>query len=171
MIGDMCYYKTMAFAYFTKFYSKIMIRKLLFVACFSIFILSGYGQNLILNNERSDSTILLSSTNLNNDEFKVGNIIRYKLYPTDNMYTFLKLDTKTGKIEQLHWSLGTDYYEHEFTVYISNVDLSLNDESGVFELYPTQNMYQFILLDKTTGRSWHVQWGMEASKRWIRPIL
>ena len=42
--------------------------------------------------------------------------------------------------------------------------------SGTFELYPTKNMYQFILLDKTDGRMWHVQWGTESSKQWIRRI-
>lgn len=41
---------------------------------------------------------------------------------------------------------------------------------SLFELYPTQNMYQFLLLDKTNGRAWHVQWGMEDTKRWIRRI-
>ena len=51
---------------------------------------------------------------------------------------------------------------------INNDDLSLGSGSGTFELYPTKNMYQFILLDKVTGRQWHIQWGMEASKRWIR---
>lgn len=30
---------------------------------------------------------------------------RFKLYSTDNIYTFLKLDTATGKIDQLQWSL------------------------------------------------------------------
>ena len=30
-------------------------------------------------------------------------------------------------------------------------------------------MYQFILLDKTDGRTWHVQWG-EKAERWIRRI-
>ena len=41
---------------------------------------------------------------------------------------------------------------------------------GVFELYPTKNMYQFILLDKANGRTWHVQWGLEDEHRWIRRI-
>ena len=33
-------------------------------------------------------------------------IERYKIYPTENIYTFLKLDTATGKIWQLQISLG-----------------------------------------------------------------
>ena len=92
---------------------------------------------------------------------------RYKLYPTENMYNFLKLDTKTGKIEQVQWSLDRD---KEGSVSINRDDLSRNSVIGTFELYPTPNMYQFVLLDKYSGRTWHVQWGMENKKRWIRQI-
>lgn len=27
--------------------------------------------------------------------------------------------------------------------------------------------YQFLLLDRVTGRRWYVQWGFESSNRWI----
>ena len=30
---------------------------------------------------------------------------RFKLYQTENIYTFLQLDTKTGQIKQVQWSL------------------------------------------------------------------
>lgn len=95
---------------------------------------------------------------------------RYRLYPTENIYTFLQLDTKTGKIQQVQWSLDSD---KEGSVTINDEDLSYGYGygSGSFELYPTKNMFQFILLDKTDGRKWHVQWGMEFEKRWIRKIL
>ena len=93
---------------------------------------------------------------------------RFKLYPTENIYNFLQLDTKTGKIDVVQWSLDE---EKEFSVTLNGEDLSLLDAvSGTFELYPTKNIYQFILLDKVTGRKWHVQWGFEASKRWIRKM-
>lgn len=92
---------------------------------------------------------------------------RYKLYPTENIYNLLKLDTQTGRIEQVQWSLDTS---KEFSRTINKEDLSWNAGVGTFELYPTQNMYQFILLDKTNGRTWHVQWGLEDKKRWIRRI-
>lgn len=91
---------------------------------------------------------------------------RYKFYPTENVYNFLKLDTHTGRIEQVQWSLDTN---KEWSVSINNEDLSLMFGS-LFELYPTQNMYQFLLLDKTNGRAWHVQWGMKYKERWIRRI-
>lgn len=91
---------------------------------------------------------------------------RFKLYKTENFYNFLELDTKTGKIQQVQWTLDG---ENEGSVVINDVDLSLEIGygSGSFELYPTSNIYQFILIDKTNGRKWHVQWG---DKRWIRKI-
>ena len=94
---------------------------------------------------------------------------RYKLYQTENIYTLLQLDTKTGMIEQVQWSLDS---ENEGSVTINNDDLNYGygHGSGSFELYPTKNMYQFILLDKTSGRKWHVQWGMKTKERWIRRI-
>ena len=94
---------------------------------------------------------------------------RFKLYQTENIYTFLQLDTKTGQIKQVQWSLDPG---EEGSVTINDDDLSYGYGygSGSFELYPTKNMYQFILLDKTDGRKWHVQWGMEYGNRGIRRI-
>ena len=104
-------------------------------------------------------------------DINIGYLIsgRYKMYQTENIYNLLKLDTATGKIEQVQWSLDSD---NEGSVTINDEDLTFGYGygSGSFELYPTKNMYQFILLDKTCGRKWHVQWGMESSKRWIRRI-
>ena len=95
---------------------------------------------------------------------------RYKLYPTDNLYTLLELDSKTGRIKQVQWSLDSD---SEGTFTINNDDLSygMGYGSDSLELYPTKNMYQFILIDKTDGRKWHVQWGTGGDKsRLIRRI-
>lgn len=92
---------------------------------------------------------------------------RYKMYPTDNLYNFLKLDTQTGIIEQVQWSLDDD---KEFSTIINREDLSWSTLRNSFELYPTKNMYQFILLDKATGRVWHVQWGLSYKEQWIKRI-
>lgn len=95
----------------------------------------------------------------------------YKLYPTENIYTFLRLNTSNGKIDQVQWNLDKD---KEFITILNDVDLtygiSIGNHNGRFELYPTQNMYQFLLLDKTFGSLWHVQWGLDSKKRWIVPI-
>lgn len=96
---------------------------------------------------------------------------RYKLYPTENIYTFLKLNTEIGQITQLQWAMEK---EKEFEVIINARALNFFGDYGYpasFELYPTKNMYTFIMLDKSTGRKWHVQWGMNKENRFIREIF
>ena len=116
-----------------------------------------------------DSLLQANNSLLDHIELNLSLKQRYKLYPTENIYNFLQLDTKTGIIEQVQWSLDSD---NEGSVSINSEDLTygFGYGSGSFELYPTKNMYQFLLLDKTTGRKWHVQWGMKSSERWIRRI-
>lgn len=93
---------------------------------------------------------------------------RFKLYQTTNTYNLLELDTKTGKIKQVQWSLNSN---EEFSTTINADDLSYGFGNVLdFELYPTKNMWQFILIDKTDGRKWHVQWGFKEGERWIRRI-
>ena len=125
---------------------------------------------------KKDSTLtridsLIQATNAWLEQIEITNSLkqRYKLYQTDNIYTLLQLDTKTGQIEQVQWSLDSD---NEGSVTINDQDLTFGSGygSGSFELYATKNMYQFILLDKTDGRKWHVQWGMKATQRWIRRL-
>ena len=123
------------------------------------------GCSQTTKNDVCDSTLTSISKQLEVIEFRINGMNRFKLYPTENIYTFLKLDTATGKIDQLQWSLESD---NEGSVPINSDDLSLDSGCGTFELYPTMNMYQFILLDKVNGRQWHIQWGMESSERWIR---
>ena len=123
------------------------------------------GCSQTTKNDVCDSTLTSISKQLEVIEFRINGMNRFKLYPTENIYTFLKLDTATGKIDQLQWSLESD---NEGSVPINSDDLSLDSGCGTFELYPTMNMYQFILLDKVNGRQWHIQWGMESSQRWIR---
>lgn len=152
-----------------------MKRIVLFLVIFTMGTTYGFGQSS-QKTEQSAETLqriesLMQTNNLWLEQIETDLSLkqRYKLYPTENIYTFLQLDTQTGRIEQVQWSLDT---EKEGSITINGDDLSYGSDlgSGRFELYPTQNMYQFILLDKITGRKWHVQWGMEKLKRWIRRI-
>lgn len=141
----------------------------LFIFCLFITTLDVVGQSVILEEEQIVSTEckvekLLEDTYLRLCAEDIKR--RYKIYITENIYNVLKLDTKTGQIDQVQWSLNP---ENEGSVTINSSNLALSDNS-LFELYPTKNMYQFILMDKSDGRTWHVQWGIEEDKRWIRSI-
>lgn len=92
----------------------------------------------------------------------------FALYETTNMWTFLKLDTRTGKIWQVQYSVeGSEY---RFETALNTVDLTdgTNLKPGRFELYKTQNIHNFILLDKYDGRTWQVQWGKAESRQMLR---
>ena len=92
---------------------------------------------------------------------------RYTLYQTDNMYTFLKLDTRTGAIWQVHWS--TDGIGRAI-VPLSTKVLSSDTTNGRFALFPTKNMYNFILLDTIDGSTYQVQWSWEKENRILLKI-
>ncbi|WP_282918373.1 hypothetical protein [Porphyromonas macacae] len=106
-------------------------------------------------------------------EVQTSQISNYELVPTNNVWVFLKLDTRNGKINQLHFSVDTDSYRGELVV---NDEPLLpwtevgKEKPGRFTLYPTQNTYNFILLDRINGRSWQVQWSLDKEKRFIIPI-
>ena len=94
----------------------------------------------------------------------LSSAVNFMCSPVD---VYKRQDTMTGKIEIVQWSLDDD---KEGSATLNDEDLSLGTGCGTFELYPTKNIYQFLLLDKVTGRRWHVQWGFESSKRWIKRI-
>lgn len=92
----------------------------------------------------------------------------YKLYPTENMWTFIKLDTRNGRMWQVQYSVKGSEYRFETTL---NEEKLANDSiPGRFELYPTQNIYNFVLLDRIKGYAWQVQWSMDVENRAILPI-
>ena len=151
------------------------MKKVLFIVGIMLSVTCAFtqtNQKTVCNDStliKIDSLIQENNEWLENIEIDLSLKQRYKLYPTENIYTFLQLDTKTGKIEQVQWSLDSDN-EGTFTINGEDLTYGFGYGSGSFELYPTKNMYQFLLLDKTSGRKWHVQWGIGDSKRWIRRI-
>ena len=93
-------------------------------------------------------------------------IVKYRLFATKNMYTFIKLNTRNGQMWQVQWSIKGSEYRYETTLSdISRVNEE-DESNGRFFLYPTTNIYNFILLDQIDGRAWQVQWG-DASERLV----
>lgn len=97
-------------------------------------------------------------------------VARFKLFPTQNIWTFLKLDTQTGQIWQVQYSINDDSIRFEY--YLNPVPLVTDDKkvNGRFELCPTQNIYNFILIDQINGKVWQVQWSLDEEDRLVVPI-
>ena len=108
----------------------------------------------------TDSTTIVRS---------IDEVARYKLYPTTNMWTFLKLDTSNGRIWQVQWSFEED---KRFETALSLYSVVWKDEeiNGRFILYPTTNNYNFIMLDQINGKTYQVQWSQEPDERIVLPI-
>lgn len=95
----------------------------------------------------------------------------YKLFPTENYWTFIKLDTRNGKMWQVHFSISKDSYEGELLLNSTSLVWTENEEvNGRFTLYPTKNMYNFLLLDQINGITYQVQWNSEKDKRFVSRI-
>ncbi|TWI77974.1 hypothetical protein IQ13_4217 [Lacibacter cauensis] len=92
----------------------------------------------------------------------------YRLFTTKNMYTFIKLNTRNGQMWQVQW--GTESkYRFENTLSDMPRVKKEQEKNGRFFLYPTTNIYTFVLLDQIDGRAWQVQWGKEED-RLVIPI-
>lgn len=95
---------------------------------------------------------------------------RFKMYPTDNMFIFLKLDSATGQIWMVQYAMG----EREGVVVPLDASSLLTSGeskvSGRYELYPTENMFTFIMLDTQGGSTYQVQWNIEEDKRFRIPL-
>lgn len=94
----------------------------------------------------------------------------YRLFSTKNMYNFIKLNTRNGKMWQIQW--GTER-KYRFETILSAMPLVTTDEekNGRYFLYPTTNSYNFILLDQIDGRTWQVQWSFEENERMVIGIF
>ena len=91
----------------------------------------------------------------------------FRLFSTRNTFHFIKLDTRNGQMWQVQWGLESKY---RFEAVLSaDLLVSKEDEKiGRFFLYPTTNVYNFVLLDQIDGRTWQVQWGKAEDRLVVR---
>ncbi len=88
---------------------------------------------------------------------------RFCLYETQNMWTFIMLDTYTGKNWQVQFSIKSGDYM--FTIPINRYSLAYpwsdSKWTNRFQMFATKNMWTFILLDSYNGRLWQVQYSSQ----------
>lgn len=95
---------------------------------------------------------------------------RYKMYQTENVYNLLKLDTRRGKVWQVQYRMGDSESQ---VVSLNYIGIVPEDDGwdGRFELYPTKNMYTFIMLDTGTGDTYQVQWSTKGyDYQFVEPL-
>lgn len=118
----------------------------------------------------NDKTKSRIKENMQEPFVQTADIARFKLFPTQNMWTFLKLDTQTGQMWQVQYSIKGDTERFEYDLNPDSLITNAKIVNGRFELYPTQNIYNFILLDQIDGKLWQVQWSFDEKNRAVLPI-
>jgi hypothetical protein len=90
----------------------------------------------------------------------------YKLYQTENIHNQLKLNTKTGEINQI---------QDDGQTFLVRVPATpSNEKPNRYELFKTENMWTFILLDTFTGLLWQCQYSVQGDEyrtSWIINVL
>ena len=88
---------------------------------------------------------------------------RFCLYETQNMWTFIMLDTYTGKNWQVQFSVkGEDYmFAAPINIFSLAYPEATSNWTNRFQMFATQNMWTFILLDSYNGRLWQVQYSTQ----------
>lgn len=94
---------------------------------------------------------------------------RYKMMPTDNIHILLKYDTRTGAVWLVQYGLS-DTPATEIKITGSERIYENEGWNGRFELYPTKNMYNFIMIDTCYGTTYQVQWNTDEQYRFVQPI-
>jgi uncharacterized protein YxeA len=117
---------------------------------------------------RLEGTTIDSTLN-ENDSAQNQDVATYRLFSTQNRWTFIKLNTRNGQMWQVQYDTDGD---SRFETYLNLEPLVSKEKevNGRFILNSTQNIYTFILLDQLDGKMWQVQWSMETKNRLIIPI-
>lgn len=104
----------------------------------------------------------------NEPKQEINDGARYELYSTQNIWTFLKLDTRTGKIWQVQYSLESGK-QGEWILNDQSLTQNSEGKNGRFQLYPTSNIFNFILLDHSMVRPIKCNGAKKKSFVWLFP--
>lgn len=97
--------------------------------------------------------------------------VRYRLFDTENMWTKLLLDTKTGRVWQVAFTVEESGVRAKLPINTKVLENEGKSQNGRFTLYPTDNMWTFILVDQENGNLWQCLFGLKSgSFRGILPI-
>ena len=97
--------------------------------------------------------------------------VRFTLTPTQNIWTFLLLDSNNGRVWQVHFSLSDSSFAGRLAVNENALTPPASAHVGRFTLQETQNIFTFLLLDQDDGRVWQIQWSNDEAQRGIIRVL
>jgi uncharacterized protein YtpQ (UPF0354 family) len=138
-------------------------KNIILITLLNLYVLHSHAQS----QQDSSSTTRQVEKQVESQKFEAP---IYQLFPTDNYWTFIKLDTRNGKMWQVHFTISNDGYDGELILNPNPLVWSEEEINGRFTLYSTKNMFNFILLDQVNGKTYQVQWNNDKEKRFVNRI-
>jgi len=96
--------------------------------------------------------------------------VPFRVFKTANLWNQLLLNTMDGRVWQIAFTV--DRNGVRALVPINSTPLVTGKDAlvGRFTLYPTDNIWTFLLVDQFSGEVWQCQFGIEDGYRWLKPI-
>ena len=135
---------------------------------------SSYRFETVLN-EKKFAKSVKEITELTTEDYKEDSASwedkKEEWYKKKSDTTLTEEDFLYKNEEELAYSNKALWLETPLEEWIKrNLQYEPIERSGRFFLYPTENIYNFILLDQIDGRAWQVQWNIEKSDRTVLRI-
>jgi len=90
--------------------------------------------------------------------------VRFRLFRTDNMWSYLLLDTSDGRLWHVTFTTDQDKGARlKIPINTEALVATSSVKNGRFTLYPTDNMWNFLLLDQDDGLVWQCQFTMDGN--------
>ena len=97
---------------------------------------------------------------------------RFRLFKTENVWTQLLLDTRNGRVWQVTFSVSKGGESARLPINLEALAETATSKDGRFTLYPTENVWNFLLLDQENGNVWQCQFSIEDDNhRFIQAIV
>ena len=94
---------------------------------------------------------------------------RFQLVATQNMWTFILLDSYEGRLWQVQYN--TKKLDNVFCIPINDRALVESAGRSIFSIQPMTSMYQYYLVKDDSGEMWKFQWTTKGPDyRWIEKI-
>lgn len=96
--------------------------------------------------------------------------VRFRVFKTGNMWNQLLLDTADGMVWQVSYTIDTKGVRALIPINATPLATGKDALIGRFTLYPTDNIWTFLLVDQFTGSVWQCQFSTHKGDRMLIPI-
>lgn len=118
---------------------------------------------LIVSNMNLFAQVEIDKSQNNLYQVKDNFVRTYRIYPTQNVWYFIKLNTQTGQMWQIEFDQRKTNQQEIPLNSLSLVEKP-DEVDNRFTLYTTNNSWNFLLLDQINGNLWQFNWSTKPGK-------